>query len=230
MKKDILKTNPYFKLLHKILKEGHIQRAKKGDSKALLNEVVRLSPSEVDDMLEVHKVAKTKLACELDLYLKGTTNLKAYQKKCGIHWWDYAKNLKNTYPTFMKELPPLLEKMKKRGYKGSKNYVLGLIGDFKTNSKSPQIPCLSAMQFQFKNGKGGQQHLHITVFQRSADSNLGLPSDIYQTALIAKQIDLPLGSITFFIGNAHIYSNNIKATEQELNEKQNKKIKYKLNV
>ena len=91
-----------------------------------------------------------------------------------------------------------------------------------TGVETSQLPCLSLIQFQISNEK-----LHITVYQRSADSNLGLPSDIYHTLLISKMIDIPLANITFFIGNAHIYSNNIDKTKQLL---EGDSVKFQLNV
>jgi thymidylate synthase len=91
-----------------------------------------------------------------------------------------------------------------------------------TGTETNQLPCLSLMQFQISNNK-----LYITVYQRSADSNLGLPSDIYQVYLISKLINMPLANITFFIGNAHIYENNIEKTEKLL---LGDKVKFDLNV
>ena len=91
-----------------------------------------------------------------------------------------------------------------------------------TGVETSQLPCLSLMQFQISEGK-----LHITVYQRSADSNLGLPSDIYHAYLISEMIDIPLANITFFIGNAHIYANNRDKTVLLLN---GKPVKFNLNV
>ena len=50
------------------------------------------------------------------------------------------------------------------------------------------------------------------LYQRSSDANLGLPSDIYHLYLMARQIELPLKSITLYLGNVHIYENNIPGT------------------
>lgn len=54
--------------------------------------------------------------------------------------------------------------------------------------------------------------LVLSAYQRSSDANLGLPADIYHLFLIARQIDLPLKSITLNLGNVHIYENNIDKT------------------
>ena len=210
--------NKYYKLLAKILKQGEEQKNKKGDIKYLINEVLSMTPANVKRILEEHPIAKKKLSKELELYCKGITSVKDYNE-AGITWWDYcAPNMINTYPTYFKKLPALIEKINKEK-RPSKNYML-FIGE--TGVETSQLPCLSLMQFQISNGK-----LHVTVFQRSADSNLGLPSDIYHAYLISRMIDIPLANITFFIGNAHIYSNNIDKTKQLL---EGDPVKFQLNV
>ena len=208
----------YYKLLGKILKQGEEQKNKKGDIKYLLNEVLSMTPANIKRILEEHPIAKKKLSKELELYCKGVTSIEDYNA-AGITWWDYcAPNMINTYPTYFKKLPALIEKINKEK-RPSKNYML-FIGE--TGVETSQLPCLSLIQFQISNEK-----LHITVYQRSADSNLGLPSDIYHAFLISRMIDIPLANITFFIGNAHIYSNNIDKTKQLL---KGGPVKFQLNV
>ena len=76
------------------------------------------------------------------------------------------------------------------------------------NTENNQQPCLSLIQFQVVN-----QKLVITAYQRSSDASLGLPSDIYHLYLISKQIKLQIKSITLFLGNVHVYQNNIEPTK-----------------
>lgn len=101
------------------------------------------------------------------------------------------------------QLPPLIAKIN-REKRNSKNYVL-FLGE--TGAESNQAPCLSLVQFQLDDGE-----LVLSAYQRSSDANLGLPSDIYHLYLMARQIELPLKSITLFLGNVHIYENNIPGT------------------
>mgnify|MGYP003312278532 CR=1 FL=1 len=53
-------------------------------------------------------------------------------------------------------------------------------------------------------------------------------SDIYQLYLMARQIDLPLKSITLFLGNVHIYESNLLRTYELLNGAQG--VKFELNI
>ena len=89
--------------------------------------------------------------------------------------------------------------------------------------ESNQAPCLSLVQFQIEDGE-----LVVTAYQRSSDANLGLPSDIYHLYLMARQIELPLKSITLNLGNVHIYDNNIERTERLLFGDES--VKFELNV
>ena len=79
------------------------------------------------------------------------------------------------------------------------------------------------MQFQIDDGE-----LVLSAYQRSSDANLGLPADIYHLYLMARQIDLPLKSITLNLGNVHIYENNQERTRHLLDGDEN--VKFDLNV
>ena len=125
----------------------------------------------------------------------------------------------NSYPTYFEKLPPLIAKIK-REKRNSKNYVLFLGA---TDAESNQAPCLSLVQFQIDDGE-----LVVSAYQRSSDANLGLPSDIYHLYLMARQIDLPLRSITLNLGNVHIYENNLEKTGYLLSG--NDDVKFELNV
>ena len=67
----------------------------------------------------------------------------------------------------------------------------------------------------------------MSAYQRSSDASLGLPADIYHLYLISKQIQLPLKSITLFLGNVHLYKNNIKPTKELL---KGREARFTLNV
>lgn len=212
-------TNKYYSLLGKILSEGKIQNKKKGKIKYLLNEQLSLTPVDLLDIFEGHNIARKKLKNELQLFMQGERSVEKY-RELGISWWDYCGSiLVNSYPTYFEKLPPLISKIN-REKRNSKNYVL-FLGE--TGMESNQSPCLSLVQFQIDDGR-----LVVSAYQRSSDANLGLPADIYHLYLMARQIDLPLKSITLNLGNVHIYENNLRNTELLLSGKEN--VKFDLNV
>lgn len=211
--------NKYYQTLDKILQTGKTQTNKKGCIKYLLNERLMLTPADLLDIFECHGIARKKLKEELKLFMQGIRDVERY-KEAGITWWDYCGHtLVNSYPTYFEKLPPLIAKIN-REKRNSKNYVL-FLGE--TGVESNQAPCLSLVQFQIDEGE-----LVLSAYQRSSDANLGLPADIYHLYLMARQVELPLKSITLNLGNVHIYENNIDRTLELLSGVEN--IKFELNV
>lgn len=211
--------NKYYQTLDKILQTGKTQTNKKGCIKYLLNERLMLTPADLLDIFESHGIARKKLKEELKLFMQGIRDVERY-KEAGITWWDYCGHtLVNSYPTYFEKLPPLIAEIN-REKRNSKNYVL-FLGE--TGVESNQAPCLSLVQFQIEEGE-----LVLSAYQRSSDANLGLPADIYHLYLMARQVELPLKSITLDLGNVHIYENNIDRTMELLSGVEN--IKFELNV
>ena len=211
--------NKYYQTLDKILQTGKTQTNKKGCIKYLLNERLMLTPADLLDIFESHGIARKKLKEELKLFMQGIRDVERY-KEAGITWWDYCGHtLVNSYPTYFEKLPPLIAKIN-REKRNSKNYVL-FLGE--TGVESNQAPCLSLVQFQIEEGE-----LVLSAYQRSSDANLGLPADIYHLYLMARQVELPLKSITLDLGNVHIYENNIDRPMELLSGVEN--IKFELNV
>lgn len=211
--------NKYYQILDKILQTGKTQTNKKGCIKYLLNERLMLTPADLLDIFESHGIARKKLKEELKLFMQGIRDVEKY-KEAGITWWDYCGHtLVNSYPTYFEKLPPLIAKIN-REKRNSKNYVL-FLGE--TGVESNQAPCLSLVQFQIEEGE-----LVLSAYQRSSDANLGLPADIYHLYLMARQVELPLKSLTLDLGNVHIYENNINRTMELLSGVEN--IKFELNV
>lgn len=211
--------NKYHELLGRILSEGEAQENRKGRIRYLLNENLVLTPGDLLDIFEGHGIARKKLKDELRLFMQGERDVEKY-REAGITWWDYCGHtLVNSYPTYMEKLPGLVARI--NAEKGSsKNYVLHLGA---TGVETNQAPCLSLVQFQVDGGG-----LVVSAYQRSSDASLGLPADIYHLYLISRQIELPLKSITLYLGNVHIYENNLQRTRDLLAGGEG--IKFELNV
>ncbi|ERI81440.1 thymidylate synthase [Bacteroides pyogenes F0041] len=211
--------NKYYSMLGKILATGNMQVNKKGSIQYLLNEQLSLTPADLLDIFEGHNIARRKLRNELRLFMQGVRDTERY-REVGINWWDYCGSiLINSYPTYFERLPPLIDRINKER-RNSKNYVL-FLGE--TGVESNQAPCLSLVQFQLENGE-----LVLSAYQRSSDANLGLPADIYHLYLMSRQIDFPLKSITLFLGNVHIYKNNIAGTRSLIAGDET--VRFELNV
>lgn len=213
------RTNKYHQILSKILDTGKVQQNKKGSIRYLLDERLCLTPSDLLDIFETHGIARKKLRAELSLFMRGERSVEKY-REAGITWWDYCGAiLVNSYPTYFEKLPPLIAKINAEK-RSSKNYVLFLGA---TDAESNQAPCLSLVQFQIDDGE-----LVLSAYQRSSDANLGLPADLYHLYLMARQVDLPLKSITLNLGNVHIYENNVERTRKLLDGEEG--VRFDLNV
>ena len=211
--------NIYYKMLDKVMSEGKMQTNKKGSIKYLTNQVLHMEPADLLDIFETHGIARKKLKTELKMFEAGITSTEQYRAE-GITWWDYCgEQLINSYPTYFRKFPALVDKIKTE-MRESKNYVL-FLGE--TGAETNQQPCLSLVQFQIEDGA-----LIVSAYQRSSDANLGLPADIYHLYLMAREIELPLKSITLFLGNVHIYESNLLNTFNLLQGE--KDIKFTLNV
>ena len=210
--------NKYHKILEKVLNKGKVQENKKGNITYLIAEKLTLKPVDLLEIFEGHGIARNKLKTELELFQNGERLTEKY-REAGITWWDYCGPiLVNSYPTYFEQLPELIKKINKEK-RNSKNYVLFL---GKNDTESNQQPCLSLIQFQIDDDK-----LVLSAYQRSSDANLGLPADLYHLYLISRQINLSLKSITIFLGNVHIYDNNIEGTKELLN---GNTVRFSLNV
>lgn len=214
-----MKQNKYHQILARIIDRGRHQDNRKGKIIYLLNEQLSLSPADLLDIFEGHTLARKKLRSELSLFMSGERSVEKY-RQAGINWWDYCGSiLVNSYPTYFEKLPPLINRINTER-RPSKNYLLFLGA---TEAESNQAPCLSLVQFQIDDGQ-----LVVSAYQRSSDANLGLPADIYHLYLMARHIDFPLKSITLFLGNVHIYDNNLTNSRRLLAGDDN--VKFELNV
>jgi len=210
--------NRYYSMLKDILEFGDVQTNKKGGIKYITDIHKVFTTVELEEIFDQHPIAKAKLRNELGLFMRGVEETEAYNK-IDVKWWDYCSpKLYNSYPKYFAKLPKLLEQINAE-LRPSKNYVL-FLGE--TGVETPQLPCVSLMQFQIIEGK-----LRMSVYIRSSDANLGLPSDLYHFYLIAKMINAPLQSIAVTFGNVHIYDNNLENTAKLLD---GEKISFNLNV
>ncbi|MBR1786655.1 MAG: thymidylate synthase [Paludibacteraceae bacterium] len=222
-------TNKYYQVLADILDNGQTQTNRKGSIKYLTNQVLHLTPADLLDIFETHGIARKKLRTELQMFEAGITATEQYRAE-GITWWDYCgEQLINSYPTYFRKFPALVEKIRQE-MRESKNYVL-FLGE--TGAQTNQQPCLSLVQFQIENTTDPNTEqttgsLIVSAYQRSSDASLGLPSDIYHLYLMAREIGIPLNSITLFLANVHIYETNLLNTFRLLNGE--KDIKFVLNV
>lgn len=87
--------------------------------------------------------------------------------------------------------------------------------DIENNHKD--IPCTCTIQFLIRN-----ERLTMITHMRSNDAYVGLPHDVFcftmLQELIARTLDIELGSYVHFVGSLHLYERNIQDAKKFLKE------------
>ncbi|MCB0481672.1 MAG: thymidylate synthase [Flavobacteriales bacterium] len=217
----------YLKLLEHIIENG----TQKGDrtgtgTLSCFGYQMRFDLNEGFPMLTTKKLHLRSIIHELLWFLTGDTNIK-YLKENGVRIWDeWADQEGNLGPVY--------------GYQwrswptsdGRKvDQISNLIEMIKTNPNSRRLmvsawnvefidqmalpPCHTMFQFYVADGK-----LSCQLYQRSADTFLGVPFNIASYALltmmIAQVCDLKLGDFVHTFGDVHLYNNHLEQAKLQL--------------
>jgi thymidylate synthase len=136
---------------------------------------------------------------------------------------------------FTKELGPVYGSQWRNfdgfGHGAGTDQIKWLLNEIRTNPDSRRLiisawnpvvlhkmalpPCHTLAQFRVYNGK-----LNCQMYQRSADSLLGVPFNIASysllTHILAREVGLEVGDYVHTIGDAHIYSNHFDQVKEQL--------------
>jgi len=166
---------------------------------------------------------------ELLWFLAGDTNVK-YLQENGVSIWDewadengelgpvYGSQWRS-WPTpsgeHIDQISQLLEQI--RSTPDSRRLIVSAWNVAEIN-KMKLPPCHALFQFYVADGK-----LSCQLYQRSADVFLGVPFNIASYALlthmIAQVVNLEVGDFVHTLGDAHLYSNHMEQTQEQLSRK-----------
>lgn len=172
------------------------------------------------------KIHLRSIIYELLWFLRGDTNIK-YLTDNGVtiwnEWADENGELGRVYPAQWTSW--------RAGNGDEINQIAEVVEQIKSNPNSRRLivsawnvgelpimalpPCHLLFQFYIDNGK-----LSCQLYQRSADSFLGVPFNIASYALlthmIAQQCDLEVGEFIWTGGDCHIYLNHLEQIGEQL--------------
>ncbi|MNK05377.1 Thymidylate synthase [compost metagenome] len=217
----------YHDLLQHILDNGTLKGDRTGTGTlSTFGYQMRFNLEDGFPVLTTKKLHLRSIIHELLWFLQGDTNIK-YLKENNVSIWDeWADENGNLGPVY--------------GYQwrswptpdgGSIDQISNLIEQIKKNPDSRRLivnawnvayvdnmalpPCHTMFQFYVAEGK-----LSCQLYQRSADTFLGVPFNIASYALltmmVAQVCDLKPGEFIHTLGDAHLYSNHLDQAKLQL--------------
>lgn len=230
----------YLDLLNRILEEGVEKEDRTGTGTiSVFGHQMRFNLEEGFPMLTTKKLHLKSIIHELLWFLKGDTNVK-YLQENGVRIWnewaDENGDLGHIYgyqwrswPTydgcFIDQIQEAVDTIKNNP--DSRRIIVSAwnVGDIK-NMNLP--PCHAFFQFYVANGR-----LSLQLYQRSADTFLGVPFNIASYALLlmmmAQVTGLKAGDFVHTLGDTHIYKNHLEQVRTQLERAPRKLPKMKLN-
>ena len=217
----------YLTLLRHILDNGVQKSDRTGTgTRSVFGYQMRFNLADGFPLLTTKKLHLKSIIHELLWFLKGDTNVR-YLQENGVRIWnewaDENGDLGHIYGyqwrswpaydgTFIDQIQQAVDDIKHNP--DSRRIIVSAwnVGDLK-NMNLP--PCHAFFQFYVADGK-----LSLQLYQRSADTFLGVPFNIASYALLtmmmAQVCGLKPGEFIHTLGDTHIYNNHIEQVKEQL--------------
>ena len=217
----------YLNLLQHILDNGTDKSDRTGTgTRSVFGYQMRFDLQEGFPMLTTKKLHLRSIIHELLWFLEGDTNVK-YLKANKVRIWDeWADKNGDLGPVYGKQWRSLetrdgetIDQIAQaidliKNNPDSRRIIVNAwnVGDL---PKMALSPCHCLFQFYVANGK-----LSCQLYQRSADTFLGVPFNIASYALLtmmmAQVCELEAGDFVITFGDVHLYQNHLKQTQLQL--------------
>lgn len=217
----------YLDLLNRILSEGTRKEDRTGTGTiSVFGHQMRFNLEEGFPLLTTKKLHLKSIIYELLWFLQGNTNVK-YLQDHGVRIW-------NEWADEYGELGPVYGHQWRSwpDYNGGViDQISNVVEQIKTNPDSRRLivsawnvaevdsmalpPCHTLFQFYVADGK-----LSLQLYQRSADTFLGVPFNIASYALLlqmmAQVTGLKPGEFVHTTGDTHVYTNHLEQVQLQL--------------
>ena len=217
----------YLDLLRHIQEEGILKSDRTGTgTKSVFGYQMRFNLAEGFPLLTTKKVHLKSIIHELLWFIAGDTNIK-YLKDNGVSIWDeWADENGDLGPVYghqwrswpapdgrsIDQLADVVSQIRKNP--DSRRLIVSAWNPAEVD-KMALPPCHSLFQFYVANGR-----LSLQLYQRSADTFLGVPFNIASYALLTMMVaqccGLEPGDFVHTLGDAHIYTNHFEQVALQL--------------
>ena len=217
----------YLELLDRILTEGIKKEDRTGTGTvSIFGNQMRFNLEEGFPLLTTKKLHLKSIIYELLWFLRGDTNIK-YLKEHGVSIWDeWADENGDLGPVYGHQWRSWPDE---NG--GTIDQIKNVVNQIRNNPNSRRMivsawnvaevermalpPCHTMFQFYVANGR-----LSLQLYQRSADTFLGVPFNIASYALLlqmmAQVTGLKAGDFIHTTGDTHLYLNHIEQAKLQL--------------
>lgn len=218
---------PYLNLLQRILTEGVEKTDRTGiGTKSVFGHQMRFDLANGFPLLTTKKLHLKSIIYELLWFLKGDTNVKYLQQNGVRIWNEWADENGDLGPVYGHQWRSWPD------YNGGTiDQIQNVINQIKQHPDSRRMlvtawnpaeiqqmalpPCHCLFQFYVANGK-----LSLQLYQRSADTFLGVPFNIASYALLlqmmAQVTGLQVGEFIHTTGDTHLYLNHLQQAKLQL--------------
>lgn len=230
----------YLDLLHRILEEGKVKTDRTGTgTKSIFGHQMRFNLEDGFPLLTTKKLHLKSIIYELLWFLKGDTNVKYLQEHGVSIWNEWADENGDLGPVYGHQWRSWPDH---RG--GTIDQIQNVIDLIKHHPDSRRMlvtawnpadisemalpPCHCLFQFYVADGR-----LSLQLYQRSADTFLGVPFNIASYALLlqmmAQVTGLKAGDFIHTTGDTHLYLNHIEQAKLQLTRTPRDQPQMKLN-
>jgi thymidylate synthase len=213
-------NNEYKKLVKHILDNGTYQQCRNGEQLIIPSYSFTLDFMVDNPLISLRKMYYKGIFGEFETLIskEQLTNVSQFEANGCNYWkeWSGPKGELNLdyYNMLHPQLEDIIEQIK--ATPDSRRHVISLWNHENVKSGKLSLPCCwYGMTFSVIDST-----LHMIWTQRSVDTMVGLPSDIYLAYLfmgyIADECNLVHGTCMFSLSNVHIYSEHIEGAKELL--------------
>jgi thymidylate synthase len=217
----------YLTLLSDILERGTDKSDRTGTgTRSIFGYQMRFDLSQGFPLVTTKKLHLKSIIYELLWFIRGETNVRWLQERGVTIWDEWADENGDLGPVYgsqwrswpapdgrhIDQLQAVIEQIKAKP--DSRRHIVSAWNPAEVDNMALP-PCHAMFQFYVADGK-----LSCQLYQRSADTFLGVPFNIASYALlthmVAQVTGLGVGDFVHTLGDAHIYSNHFEQARLQL--------------